>query len=195
MLKNVNVLFLNFKTINLPVVTEMNRILLILFVSCLFIAACKKEDTSLKLAQAQAIKDDKIIQDFLVSYQDTLTANNWTVNKLDSAGVFTGIYYIVVDPGNESSIFTNSTQVAVGYNARILGTENIVAHTNTFHPAFVLSQVIRGWRLGVPVINKGGEVRLIVPSYSAYGPFPQQSLGLPANSILYFDIKLYDVIN
>jgi len=162
---------------------------------CVLSVGCKKENSDLQQAKVQAAADDKIIQNFLQGYQDTLKANNWTVNQVDSAKVPTGIYYIIVNRGDTTTLYTNTTQVTVGYNARLLSTGQIVAYTNVFHPAFVLSQVIRGWRLGIPQVGKGGEIRLIVPSRSAYGPFAQPNQGIPANSILYFDIKLYDVTN
>jgi len=50
--------------------------------------------------------------------------------------------------------------------------------------------LIAGWQIGLPLIHKGGEIKLIVPSSLAYGC---GNGPLPANSILYFDIHLVDV--
>jgi FKBP-type peptidyl-prolyl cis-trans isomerase FkpA len=63
--------------------------------------------------------------------------------------------------------------------------------------------VIRGWQMGIPLVKKGGIVRLLIPSRYAYGPNAQPQLGvtfglkdgLPANAVLDFDIQLYDITN
>ena len=52
-------------------------------------------------------------------------------------------------------------------------------------------QVIPGWDQGVIGMKVGGERKLIIPPSLAYG---NQQIGpIPANSTLYFDIKLVDV--
>jgi FKBP-type peptidyl-prolyl cis-trans isomerase FkpA len=61
--------------------------------------------------------------------------------------------------------------------------------TNAIKPAG-LGTLIAGWQIGLPLIQKGGEIKLIVPSSLAYGC---GNGPLPANSILYFDIHLVDV--
>ncbi|XHR93659.1 FKBP-type peptidyl-prolyl cis-trans isomerase [Mucilaginibacter sp. UC70_90] len=55
--------------------------------------------------------------------------------------------------------------------------------------------VIKGWQLGIPQIKPGGKVRLLIPSRYAYGPYAQDSIHLPANSVLDFQIQLYNVTN
>jgi hypothetical protein len=55
---------------------------------------------------------------------------------------------------------------------------------------WILGSLIPGWQIGLPLIHKGGEIKLIVPSSLAYGC---GNGPLPANSILYFDIHLVDV--
>lgn len=57
---------------------------------------------------------------------------------------------------------------------------------------FGLSQVIKGWTLGVPGMKVGGTRRLIIPAEQAYGaasPAPN----IPANSDLVFDIDLIEI--
>ena len=55
---------------------------------------------------------------------------------------------------------------------------------------WTLGSLIPGWQIGLPLIQKGGEIKLIVPSSLAYGC---GSGPLPPNSVLYFDIHLVDV--
>ena len=172
----------------------MSRALYILLFFCCIITACKKETaTGVVAERAQAIIDDKIISDYLAANPGL------NAKRIDTTGVF----YIEIQPGSGTALFTNSTQVTVGYKGRLLTTGQVFISTDNIHPSFVLSTVIKGWRLGIPQIKKGGIVRLLIPSRYAYGPYPQPEVGksygltggLPANAVLDFDIELFDIIN
>jgi FKBP-type peptidyl-prolyl cis-trans isomerase FkpA len=52
-----------------------------------------------------------------------------------------------------------------------------------------------GWQVGIPMGTAGGEIRLLIPSRYAYGHYAQSGLGLPANAILDFSIRIYSVTN
>jgi len=86
--------------------------------------------------------------------------------------------------------------VTVGYTAKIIPDTAIISKTNDYNPSFTLGNVIRGWRVGIPLIKKYGRIRLFVPSRYAYGSIAQTSnLKIPAHSCLDFDIRLYNVTN
>ncbi|MDB5010864.1 MAG: peptidylprolyl isomerase [Mucilaginibacter sp.] len=203
MLKYVKLLFLNYKRINLPVGNKMNKAFFILLLFCCFFAACTKTSVgSLAAQNAQAAIDLKIITDYLAQ-NPSLKAT-----PVDSAGFNTGVYYIIKQQGSGTALFTNSTQITVADTGRLLYdgksyTDQLFTQTNDFHPSYILSQVIRGWQLGIPQCKKGGIIRLLIPSRYAYGPNPQPNLGnalgltngLPANAVLDFDIQLYDIVN
>jgi FKBP-type peptidyl-prolyl cis-trans isomerase FkpA len=172
----------------------MSRILLILLLFCgCLITACKKEAVGIEAERAQAAIDDKIISDYLAANPGL------NAKRIDT----TGVHYIVIKEGTGTALFTNSTRVIVGYTGKLLTTGEVFAKTDNIHPSFELSKVIRGWRLGIPQIKKGGIVRLLIPSRYAYGPYPQPELGksyglkngLPASAILDFEIELFDIIN
>ncbi len=55
--------------------------------------------------------------------------------------------------------------------------------------SFGLSQVIKGWTVGVPGMRVGGTRRLIIPAEMAYGA-QSPAKNIPANSDLVFDIDL-----
>jgi len=57
---------------------------------------------------------------------------------------------------------------------------------------FGLSQVIKGWTLGVPGMKVGGTRRLIIPAAMAYGSV-RAAANIPPNSDLVFDIELVDL--
>ncbi|OCX50951.1 hypothetical protein BEL04_19725 [Mucilaginibacter sp. PPCGB 2223] len=164
----------------------MSRLLLIGLFLCCCAAACQKVTTDAELAQIQLGKDTVIIKNYLV-------ANN----LLSSAArdKTTGEYYIIDTLGTGGALFTSSTLITVGYTGKVLGSSTYFAQTNSFHPSFALGGVIQGWQIGIPHIKKGGVIRLFVPSGYAYGPYAQPQLGLQANAILDFTIKLYDITN
>jgi FKBP-type peptidyl-prolyl cis-trans isomerase FkpA len=86
--------------------------------------------------------------------------------------------------------YTGSTNVKVTYTLSLLGGEVIPQPTEPI--TFALGGVIVGWQIGIPLIQKGGKIRLFIPSGYAYGPRSQGNI--PANSILDFEIDLLDVI-
>jgi len=186
LLKNVNQSFLNYKTINLPIEIMSKWLLPILFICCA-VMGCKKNTGDLEAYKAQAAIDDKIVRDFIA-------ANGLTGIAKKTADT-SGVYYIVIQPGSGNDLFTSSTQVAVGDTGKLLSTGKVFYQTNEFHPAYTIGQMILGWQLGLPKIKKGGIVRLLIPSRYAYGKYAQKDYDLPANAILDFDIKIYDITN
>lgn len=202
LLKSVKLPFLKYKRINLPFEIGMNRILLILglaFVCCL--AACTKSSLYGPVqAKAQAKLDDSLLSMFIVAHGLQGIAKHVQLNDT------IGVYYIVINPGAGQTLFTTSTQITVGDTAKLINSdlsETTFYETNEFHPTYSIGAVIRGWQLGVPMILTGGEVRLLVPSRYAYGPYAQPQIGpdfglkngLPGNAVLDFYITLYNVTN
>jgi FKBP-type peptidyl-prolyl cis-trans isomerase FkpA len=185
-LKNVKLPFFYYKRINLPF-EKMNRLLVLLLLLMAGLGACKKTVDPMIQYRIQAGIDDKIISDYLTQHPEV------SAKRIDTSGV----YYVVKsgEEGSGNDLFTSSTQITVGYTGQILTTGVVFAQTSNFHPSYTLGSVIRGWQLGVPQIKKGGKVRLLIPSRYAYGPYAQDSVHLPANSVLDFNIQLYNITN
>ncbi|HEX6916103.1 MAG TPA: FKBP-type peptidyl-prolyl cis-trans isomerase [Chitinophagaceae bacterium] len=100
-----------------------------------------------------------------------------------------GLYYQILNPGSGVTP-TLSSKVYVTYVGKHMdGT--VFDQTNTV-VSFFLSDLLEGWKIGLPLIRKGGHILLIVPSSLAYG-CSSTSGAMPPNSILYFDIQLIDV--
>ena len=165
----------------------MNKWLLPILFICCVIAGCTKSTGDLEQYKTQAAIDDKIVANYI-------TANNLTGKMLKTADT-SGVYYQIIQKGAGNDLYTLSTQVTVGDTGRLLTTGNVFYQTNDFHPSYVLQQTILGWQLGIPKVNRGGIVRLLIPSRYAYGPIQQLKIGLPANAILDFTIQVYDITN
>lgn len=164
----------------------MSKWLLPLICICCVMAGCSKDQTGLVHYKQQAAIDDKIVLDYIKA------------NGLDSAKKVSdtsGVYYIIKQAGQGNDLYTTSTYVTVGDTGRVLGQTTPFYQTDNFHPSYQLSQVILGWRLGIPKVHRGGIVRLLIPSRYAYGPYPQPDYKLPANAILDFDIQVYNITN
>lgn len=116
--------------------------------------------------------DDKIIQDYLAD-------NNISAEKHTS-----GLYYRITEEGNGQH--PNGTSfVKVNYKGYL--TDGSVFDQNN-GIEFTLNSVIQGWQIGIPLLSKGGSGQLFIPSYLAYGR--QARPGIPANSVLIFDVDL-----
>ena len=152
------------------------RNLIILILPFLLVASsCKKVDS-----EEQANIDDSTILKFI-------SEKNIPAQKHSS-----GVYYQILSPGTGSISYTSNTTVSTKYTGRLLN-GSVFDGTTTQPISFKLGQVITGWQIGIPLIQKGGKIRLFIPSGLAYGPQGQGPI--PGNAILDFDIELLDVTN
>lgn len=132
-------------------------------------ASCKKDDTV-----DYGPIDDKIIKDYL-------TANSLTAKSTPS-----GLYYIITTPGGDIHPNIN-LQVKVKYKGYL--TNGTIFDQGTI--TYSLSQLIKGWQEGLPLIGVGGKIKLLIPSALGYGS-SSQGTAIPANSVLIFDMELLD---
>jgi FKBP-type peptidyl-prolyl cis-trans isomerase FkpA len=124
--------------------------------------------------------------------------NYASANGITAVATSSGLYYQVLDPGTGASPSINS-RVVITYTAMLLDgtvfdqrtTPNNTQATGPDSP-WALGDLIEGWRIGIPLIKKGGHIKLIVPSSMAYGCTGYGTI--PGNSVLFFDINLVDVL-
>ena len=98
-----------------------------------------------------------------------------------------GFYYTIRNGGTGDKPNPCST-VKVSYKGRLTSGEQFDASEGIEFP---LQNLIVGWQEGIPLIAPGGSITLYLPPSLAYGDAEQQ--GIPANSILIFDIDLIGV--
>jgi FKBP-type peptidyl-prolyl cis-trans isomerase FkpA len=127
---------------------------------------------------------DKTVQSEDQAMRDYASANAMIVAQHSS-----GMYYQILNPGSGAAP-TSSSQVSVKYTGKFTN-GTIFDQKLTATSLYPLAGFIPGWQLGLPLIQKGGTIRLIVPSSLAYGC--KDSGPIPGNSILFFEIELVDV--
>ncbi len=135
-------------------------------------SSCKKDEYD---AEDQLRKDDALIVDFI------------TKNSIVAIKHSSGFYYQIITPGSGNFTFTSTTSVSVNYEGRLLNGN--VFDKSTATSTFNLGNLIQGWQLGIPLIQKGGRIRLIIPSTLAYKN-SSPGAGIPQNAVLDFTIDL-----
>lgn len=154
----------------------MKKYFLFLSFLMIAIASCKKETTV--NATTQAATDDALIRAYI-------SANNITAVKDPS-----GLYYQVLTPGTGN--YPNASSVVnVNYTGKLLN-GTVFAPSANFSSS--LNTLIQGWQIGIPHINVGGRILLIIPSALGYGNSSPGG-GIPANAVLVFTIDLLGVNN
>ncbi|HYF31503.1 MAG TPA: FKBP-type peptidyl-prolyl cis-trans isomerase [Chitinophagaceae bacterium] len=117
-----------------------------------------------------------------------LAANQLTAVKHSS-----GLYYQVVMPGSGLTPHLCSV-VSVGYTGRLTN-GNVFDQQQLI--SFDLGRVIEGWKKGLPLIQKGGRIKLYIPPALGYGSVDvkdgNNNVVIPANSILIFDVEMFEV--
>jgi FKBP-type peptidyl-prolyl cis-trans isomerase FkpA len=161
----------------------MQKILSLLFLTvslCFF--SCFKKDTG-------------------CSYQNDITVAPATETQavekyLDSKGAKAtlhsgGFYYNIISSGSGAAPGVCS-MVTVSYVGQLINGSVFDQQTDAL---FTLGGLIPGWKQGLPLISKGGEIKLYIPPSLGYGPlsYGYDGTTIPGNSILIFDINLVNV--
>lgn len=148
-----------------------NRFLIVaIIISLVAFASCNK--------QSQKEIDDALIVTYIAD-------NNIDATKTDS-----GLYYQILDEGDgDSPDITKNVEVT--YTGRLLDGTVFDSNEGSDPIFFPLAGLILGWQEGLQLMHEGGEAILFVPSHLGYGD--QALSGIPANSVLVFDIQLHSV--
>ena len=157
---------------------KIKNFLLFSLITMFAFGSCMKKDNF--DPKKQADQDEAIIVKFLAD------------NNINAIRHLSGLYYQILEPGSGTVTYSANTQVLAKYTGRLLN-GSVFDQTTTQPLAFRLGDVIVGWQVGVPLIKKGGKIRLFIPS--AYGYGRDGSGPIPSNAVLDFDIELVDVQN
>ena len=108
-------------------------------------------------------------------------------NGVTATAHSSGLYYQIVNQGSGPTPSLTS-KIFVTYTGQLMNGTTFDSKTNV---SFMMNTVIPGWQTGLPLIQKGGAIKLIVPSSMAYGCHGFGTV--PADAVLYFEITLLDV--
>lgn len=113
-----------------------------------------------------------------------------TANGITATAHSSGLYYEIIDPGSGPVANVNS-KIKITYTGKFMNGNTFDEMLTPNEPAWNLNGLIQGWIIGIPLIQKGGHIKLLIPSSLAYGC--DQYYSIPGNSVLFFDIHLVDV--
>ena len=99
-------------------------------------------------------------------------------------------FYYKIDNTGTGLTPNSCSNIVVTYQGKLTDDSEFAPETSSI---FILNQLLEGWQLGLPLIQKGGKIKLYLPPALGYGATAQP--GIPANSILIFEITLNDVTN
>jgi FKBP-type peptidyl-prolyl cis-trans isomerase len=150
----------------------------------------KEQQAKQKAAEAkQLIKDDKILKAYFAQKH---------ITPLKTAS---GLYYTIKEEGKGEQAIAGDS-VSMNYTGTLLdgtkfdsNTDTAFKHTQPFWFVLGKGAVIKGWDEGVALLKAGSKAILYIPSTMAYGAQarPRSAAnpkGIPANSILLFDMEL-----
>lgn len=110
-----------------------------------------------------------------------------TANNIQATADPRGFYYTIQSPGTDEKP-TVCSNVTVKYVGKLTNGQQFDSSNGI---SFGLGELVVGWQEGIPLIAPGGKVTLYLPPSLAYGA--RELPGIPANSILVFDIDLVKI--
>jgi FKBP-type peptidyl-prolyl cis-trans isomerase FkpA len=154
-----NLIFAGHKLISLMMPLMKNIYPAFVLITFFLFGGCNKDT-----GPSQAEKDRTEIEQY---------AKN---NNLNGSFTESGLYYVITNAGSDEHP-NASSNITIAYKGFYLsGT----VFDQRDYVTFNLSDLIKGWQEGVPLIGKGGEITLLIPSHLAYN-----------DGVRAFDIKLF----
>lgn len=102
-----------------------------------------------------------------------------------------GLQYTVEKEGTGKTP-AETDEVKVHYTGTLIDGTKFDSSVDRGQPAeFPVNGVIKGWTEALKLMKEGSKYKLAIPSDLAYGPMARP--GIPANSVLLFDVELLEV--
>jgi FKBP-type peptidyl-prolyl cis-trans isomerase FkpA len=159
---------------------KSSLLVIICAVSCLSNISCLKK-TSTATCVLRTVTDD---EPQILAYLNTNSISGYVKDA-------SGLYYKIETQGSGPAP-TTSSKIYVKYSGTFTDKTLFDAVTDASTTGWVLGTLLKGWQIGLPLIQKGGKIMLFVPSALGYGCAPTGKI--PANSILIFEVELVDVL-
>jgi FKBP-type peptidyl-prolyl cis-trans isomerase len=155
-----------------------------------FMKQMKEQQAKQKAAEAkQLLTDDKTLKAY------------FTKNHLTPLKTASGLYYTIKEEGKGEKAIAGDS-VTMNYTGTLMdgtkfdsNTDTAFKHTQAFRFVLGRGAVIKGWDEGVALLKAGSKAVFYIPSPMAYGAQARPGSGanpkgIPANSILLFDVEL-----
>jgi len=121
---------------------------------------------------------------------EEMTIVNYALsNGINATAHSSGLYYEIISPGSGATPNASSV-VSVTYTGKLL--DGTVFDSKTTPVQLAFNSTITGWQYGLALIQKGGTIKMIIPSALAFGCTGAGTI--PQDAILYFDVTLVDVM-
>ena len=154
--------------------------LFFIMVGIALLSACSKDNNDQQstacAVRAQYTNDSSATQRALMVAFCNNNGITYTVHP-------SGILYQIITPGDTAKPnLCNS--LTMTYTGKLMTGIQFDKGTITY----ALKDLIVGWQIAVPLIGKGGKIKMVIPSSLAYGPNANGSI--PSNSPLYFEMSI-----
>lgn len=165
-----------------PLIATRIFFVALLTASGLFTTACKKDETEMDYS----VVDQASITQYLAT-------NNVTTGQKQASG----LTFIPVRINAAAPKITAGSSVAVLYTGHLLDATGTVFDASSKHSNPLLTftlgagQIIRGFDEGVSLMHVGDKAEFLMPSALGYGT--KAISGIPANSVLRFEVEVVDV--
>jgi FKBP-type peptidyl-prolyl cis-trans isomerase len=155
--------------------------LVLIIAGIVFLSACSKSDNNDQQPTACAIR---------AAYKNDSSATQRAqmIAFCNNNGITytihpSGILYQIITPGDTAKP-NLCASLTMTYTGKLMTGIQFDKGTITYP----LKDLIVGWQIAVPLIGKGGKIKMVIPSSLAYGPNANGSI--PANSPLYFEMSI-----
>jgi len=112
--------------------------------------------------------------------------------KADVKTTASGLQYTMLVEGKGKSPTADDTVKAHYKGTLTSGTQFDSSYDRGTPAEFPLNGVIKGWTEALQLMKVGGKAKLYIPPELGYGPSARP--GIPANSVLVFEVELLDVM-
>ena len=163
----------------------MWKLALCVITGSIVFSSCLKKDSGCSYTDPTS-KSPQSEQEALKAYLDSASLTATLSSK--------GFYYSIKSAGTGKTP-GQCSQITVGYKGWLTNGTKFDDQSSLVFTS--LGSLIDGWREGIPLINKGGEIKLYIPPSLGYGSKGitdnYGNIVVPPNSIIIFDISLIDV--
>lgn len=160
------------------------QVVILFLFAFVFFSGCLKNNEECQFEVSYAANQEQLQGD-IAAIDEYLLQNNIEAQVHES-----GIRYVIQDAGGSTSP-TLCNLVAVTYKGSRLN-DGFVFDETEDPLLFPLNNLIRGWQIGIPLIQEGGSITLYIPSSFGYGATGAGDR-IPPYTNLIFEIDLLDV--